>query len=143
MSRRLAFLDEALRLEGRPYLWCGKGPEAFDCSGLVTWCLWRAGGPDLRATHNTTRLYAELPVVVAPKPGDLAVYGRLRLDGALGSGHVMLWWGDGRVYGACGGDRSTTSLELAAARGARVRFRRSHRYRVDFLAFHSLAQHLD
>lgn len=138
MSRRLIFLDAALRLEGQPYLWCGKGPTAFDCSGLATWCLRAAGGPDWRTTHNAQRLWDGLPGVPKPAPGDLVFYGRL--DRVV---HVMVWWGDGRVFGACGGDRGTTSLELAAARGARVRFRRSAEYRVDVLGYRSLAQYLD
>lgn len=137
-SKRLAFLDEALRKEGSPYVWCGDGPTYFDCSGLVCWCLLQVGGPDWRSKHNSHSLWNTLPETDAPRPGDLCFYGR-----PAHPTHVMIWWGDGRVYGACGGNSDVTSPELAQARGARVRFRQAVGYRPDFLGYRSLAPYLD
>jgi cell wall-associated NlpC family hydrolase len=37
------FVSEALAQLGKPYRWGAAGPNAFDCSGLVTWCLKVAG----------------------------------------------------------------------------------------------------
>lgn len=149
-TKRLDFLARAAGLEGSPYLWAAKGRRvgwvggrevlAFDCSGLVTHCLLEVGGPDLRAFHNCQRLWDELPPVETPLPGDLAFYSRTP-DGRIS--HVMVTWGDGRVFGACGGDESTTTLQAASSRGARVRFRKSHLYRTVFRGFRSLSQYLD
>jgi peptidoglycan DL-endopeptidase CwlO len=43
-----AFVSEARAQLGKPYVWGAAGPNAFDCSGLVTWCLRRAGLDDQR-----------------------------------------------------------------------------------------------
>jgi murein DD-endopeptidase len=142
--KRAAFLARARRLEGLPYVWAADGPHAFDCSGLVCYCLAEVGGPDWRATHRCQTLWEALPPTREPQPGDLALYGT-----PGHATHVMLVVGDGRVYGACGGDSTTTSPELALQRGARVRYRLKVEYRhgrdgrSDFLGYRSLSQHLD
>lgn len=130
------FLGSALALEGRPYQWNGKGPFAFDCSGLVTWAIWRAGGPDLRVDHNCKKLWAELEPLAAIQPGDIALafYGPPeRVE------HVMITVGDGRVFGACGGNSHTLTLEDAERDHARVQFRRTVTYRPGLQGFRSLS----
>jgi cell wall-associated NlpC family hydrolase len=72
---RESFLSAVLVLEGVPYKWGGKSARGIDCSGLVTLALKACGGPDLRQTHNSDRLWLELPEVVEPSMGDLAFYG--------------------------------------------------------------------
>jgi len=122
---------------GAPYLWGAKGDlvhpyglRAFDCSGLVTWALMRAGGPDWRATHNTDRLWAEGVPVEAPQPGTLVLYGA-----AGDPSHVMLYVGAGVVVGASGGGRNTTSISLAQDSGARVKTFVTQHYRPDLLGY--------
>lgn len=142
-DRRIAYLDEAMRQLGKPYIWGSKGQNGtFDCSGLVTWCLKAVGGPDFRSMHNCARIWSEFPITLQPKPGDLVLYGKGSGFSAHAS-HVMIWVGDGRVLGACGGDSSTKTVELAAARGARVRYRAKVDYRAGFLGFRSLSPWLD
>ena len=130
-EKRLAFLDWLLLQENHPALWGAKGPFAFDCSGLVTCGYVHVGLKDWRQTHNTDRLWAELEPTSNPIPGDLVLYGGTRPDDVQ---HVMVWWGDGRVYGACGATSAITTLHDAVRAQARVRFRRLH-YRTDLRGY--------
>lgn len=113
-----------------------------DCSGFVCAGVLVAtkGRIDWRNRWWADRMHHELPVTTHPRPGDLAVYGTPEK-----ATHVMVVVGDGRVLGACGGDSTTKTKELAIARGARVRFRPKADYRTrrnekglsvsDFLGF--------
>lgn len=136
--RRLDFMVAAKALEGLPYVWGAKGPDRFDCSGLVTFLLWRMPAVDWRDTHNCHALWNVLPETKEPKPMDLAFYGR-----PAHPSHVLLVWGDGRVFGACGGNSSTRDVETAQRIHAAVKFRPKVEYRPDLLGYRSLAQFLD
>lgn len=131
------------------YRWGGKEPgTGLDCSGLVTWALWRAGGPDWRQTHNTDKLWNELSVPQMLRPGDLAFYGGKGLpEGGREPkdvSHVMIWLFDpgggsgGLVVGASGGDSTTIDAVAATKQGAYVKCHRTHLYRDDFRAFRTL-----
>lgn len=138
MTTRAAFLELALEQMGKPYRWGAKGIDAYDCSGLVTSCLHRLGGPDWRAFGNTDYLLANLPETHSPQPGDLCLYGAKN-----DASHVMVWLGScGLVFGASGGGSKTTTTEIARAQNARVKVKSSHNYRPDFLGFRSLSQFL-
>jgi len=126
-------IHAALRSQGAPYLWQGKGYDvwtpnglktnglglaAFDCSGLVTSALRDANGPDWRATHNAKSLWDVLAGCENANS-----FGCLRFYG-VSSGrptHVALALGNDLVLEAGGGDQTTTSLEIARRQGARVR----------------------
>ncbi len=68
-------IHETLKQVGIPYIWTGKGDSVwdatkglvrtqtmgFDCSGLQTWGLWKAGGPDWRASQSAQTLYDSQP----------------------------------------------------------------------------------
>lgn len=136
---RVAFLAAAMSRIGMPYVWCAKGPHQFDCSGLVTWALQQAGGPDLRAMHNTTKLWLELPATQHPEPGDLAFY---TSSPEHDVDHVMVLGPLGIVFGAAGGDHTTTSLVEALRRKARVRVEPCADYRPGFRGYRSLAPYL-
>lgn len=138
MGRRLDFLMELQRHEGKPYVWNADGPDFFDCSGLVAYSLLQVGGPDWRATHNAHAMWNQLEPTDAPKPGDLAFYGSPERVN-----HVMVVVGDGRVFGACGGNRYTTSADVARQKAASVKFRPRVDYRLDFRGYRSLAPFLD
>jgi murein DD-endopeptidase len=132
---RETFLAACLALEGVPYRWGGKTSRGLDCSGLVTLALHVVGGPNLAATHNSDRLWLELPEVVEPQPGDLAFYGS-KGDPS----HVVVCLGGpyDAIIGANGGGRDTTTVERADAIAARVKRRATPRYRPDLLGFRSI-----
>ncbi len=123
------FLCEVLWCLGTPYIYGGKTHDGgLDCSGLVTWSLWQAGGPDVRHTHNTERLMDELEPVPYLLPGHLVFYKR----------HVVVHIAGGLVCGANGGNRETLTVEIARARAARVKLERRFDYRDDILGFRAI-----
>lgn len=129
--KRKFFLDWLLKQEGRTCLWAAKGPLLFDCSGLVTCGYLAAGLPDWRQTHNTDALWGQLAPIDEPRAGDLVLYGGQK---SWDVEHVMIWWGDGRVFGACGASSHIKTLDEALRKGARVRFRAPN-YRADFRGY--------
>ncbi len=140
-----------------PYVWGGKGdriwtPEGvrintyvdhvggnligdvFDCAGLITTCLFRAGGPDLRFTHGAKHLRALLPELSIPYESNGLV---LRFY----PGHVALKLcesaiGPVAVLEAAGGDSTT----LAPTARGYVRCNRERR--DDFECERSLSNYL-
>lgn len=64
-------VDYALSRIGCPYVWAAEGPDAFDCSGLVTWAYAQVG---IYVPHQTEAQYhaaaARIPVSQA-QPGDV------------------------------------------------------------------------
>jgi len=77
---------------------------AFDCSGLVTSCILEAGGDDMRFTHNTDLLKAELPPVQNP-PATQGIF-VVFFPGHVGIAYTLgdKWF----IVEAAGGDHTTT-----------------------------------
>ena len=77
----------ALTRLGRPYVWGAKGPDAFDCSGLVKWAYAQAG---ITVGDNT---HAQIAHGMAVAPGDVttgdAIFPRSEFS-SNGPEHVML-----------------------------------------------------
>ena len=83
---------------GKPYLWGGTGPDAFDCSGLVMMA-YRAGGISIPRTSQEQ--YAWGPQIPASQaePGDLVFFAGS--DGTVTDpGHVGLVIGKGMMIEA-------------------------------------------
>jgi murein DD-endopeptidase len=142
MTRREKFCGLIVDQVGQPVLWGARGPTVFDCSGLVTWALFEAGGPDWRRTHTAQRLAGELPSTMPPLPGDLAVYG----GGQLAVIHVAVVLAGGHVVTASGARSAIVTLADAIASGAQVRMRQLEEYsrrRKDLVGYRSLSQWLD
>ncbi len=76
---------------GKPYLWGGTGPGAYDCSGLVQ-AAWAAAGVTI--PRDTYQQWAALPHIAtsAIMPGDLLFYD--------GIGHVAMYVGGGYIIDA-------------------------------------------
>jgi hypothetical protein len=151
---------------GVPYVFGGKGMEkwapvkplplpllALDCSGNIGYCIWKAGGTDLRWTHSADTYLTELPRIelAAAKPMDVCLYGTMseKLGRAVAD-HIMFWAGDGtgRVVGACGAGTENNSLQAALTNistqrnDGRVQYRPKPDYRADFLGVFSMEEYL-
>lgn len=89
----------ALAQLGKPYLWGGAGPDAYDCSGL-TMAAWATAGVQL--VHAASIQQTEGgPVVVADlAPGDLVLVPGTDSPGPGLAGHVGIYLGDGLVLSA-------------------------------------------
>lgn len=74
IAKRGTFMGAVRSKLGAIVVWAHKGPDTFDCSGLVTWALMHAGGDDVRDTHNANRLWYLLPPIASPAIGDLAFW---------------------------------------------------------------------
>jgi len=92
-ARAIAYARQQL---GKPYLWGGTGPSAFDCSGLVMEAYAPAG---VGIARTSQAQWATERHVSSPEPGDLVFY-----PGADGTrtapGHVALVVGHGQMIEA-------------------------------------------
>lgn len=143
ITARERFIVIVQKQLGKPALWAAKGPEAFDCSGLVTWCFKMAGGVDFTKLLNANGLgKATRPLV----PGELALPGDLILfdaekdqPAAPGHGiddHVGIVIDERRAIDAAGATSRITTIEGAIAAGAKVRWHDRYDYRGSFRALH-------
>lgn len=83
---------------GRPYVRGAKGPDAFDCSGFVYWCLNKAGVQQSYMTSymwRSTSRYPRIGSMSSIKAGDVIVFKM----GAY-SGHVAIAVGNGMMIDA-------------------------------------------
>ncbi len=131
------FLAALLRRQGMPYRYGGKGMPGegpgIDCSGTASGALRDAGDKvDRRPGWSANRYWTDLPHTETPEPGDFCLYGA---DGH--ANHIMTLMEGGKVFGACGGDHTTTTVEEAKRIGACVRWRSGPHYRNpdDLLGF--------
>ena len=111
----LVAVRAALSKLGRPYVWGAKGPNEFDCSGLVQWAYRQAGvalGPD-----TYTQIGEGVPVT-APRPGDLIFPSRAM--GSRGPGHVVLAISATQAIEAPGRGMSVRLISLPAGAIRRV-----------------------
>ena len=95
VATAIAYAEQQI---GKPYLWGGTGPDAFDCSGLVMMA-YRAAGIDIARTSEAQ--WATEPHVPASqvRPGDLVFFAGS--DGTVTSpGHVGLVIGNGKMIEA-------------------------------------------
>ncbi len=92
-ATRDAALTAAEAELGSPYEWGGRGPEVFDCSGLITWAYKQAVGTDeifvaeneLRVDATMSDLYRHHTDLVGfddAKPGDIVFISEENPDGS-------------------------------------------------------------
>jgi cell wall-associated NlpC family hydrolase len=133
MKARTSFLNHALEQLGKPVLWARRGPDVFDCSGLVAWALEESGVPkslQLRPMYNAQRFHDESrPVAEAEAlPGDLLFYGQ----SALLVSHVAVVCTGGMALSADGATPRITDVEVAKKNPHnRVALHPAYRFRRD------------
>lgn len=123
------------------YRWGGTNPRTgMDCSGLVAWCCGELSTPLPLGRPNTDAMWKLLARVESgsEEGGDLALYGHGAVDPTDPASHVMVRLADGRVAGMSGGDHTTTTVEIAKAKNARLKIQSSHLYRNDFIGWRRL-----
>ncbi len=92
-------LTYALAQLGKPYVWGGAGPGAFDCSGLTMMAWASAGFPLLHSTLDQKDEGTAVVDLAAISPGDLLLIPGS--DGTLAApGHVGIYLGYGLVESA-------------------------------------------
>jgi cell wall-associated NlpC family hydrolase len=84
---------------GKPYLWGGTGPGAFDCSGL-TYMAWQQVHVNIGRTSQ--QQWADLPHISERdlQPGDLVFYVGALDPGEVPPGHVAMYIGNGQILEA-------------------------------------------
>lgn len=100
-------VNEAMKYIGVPYVWGGKSPSGFDCSGLVQYVFSKALNMNVPApTTNQERLGTEVSLNNL-KPGDLLFYG------SRGSTyHVGIYIGNGQMIHAPKPGETVTVLDI-------------------------------
>jgi cell wall-associated NlpC family hydrolase len=89
----------ALEQLGKPYLWGGVGPNAFDCSGLTMMAWTQAGVTLLHYTGDQINEGTPVSSYADISPGDLVLVPGS--DGTVANpGHVGLYIGEGLVESA-------------------------------------------
>jgi cell wall-associated NlpC family hydrolase len=95
VSTAIAFAEQQL---GKPYLWGGTGPDAFDCSGLVMMA-YRAAGIDIPRTSQEQWTWGPRIQASQAEPGDLVFFPGS--DGTIAApGHVGIVIGGGKMIEA-------------------------------------------
>lgn len=88
---------------GTPYVWGGKSPGGFDCSGFVSWAYSQAGISIPSSTSALQSTGSQVSYSQA-KPGDLVFF-----DTYKKNGHVGIYLGGGKFIGA----QNSTGLAVA------------------------------
>lgn len=95
-SRIDAVVDMAYSQLGKKYVRGGRGPSAFDCSGLVQYCLREAAGIEMpRSSAAQSQCGVKVGMDELQK-GDLLFWGK------RGVSHVAIYIGDGQYIHAAG-----------------------------------------
>lgn len=99
-SRIKAFIDVALSQRGKPYVWGDEGPDSFDCSGYVYYCLNNSGYSVTRTTADKYSKYTLWQYVPKDQlqPGDLMFFNSDDEPGVIG--HVGIYLGNGYLIHA-------------------------------------------
>ena len=93
--------------KGKPYRWGAAGPNAFDCSGLVTYVMKKAGVKGLPRTSSAMSNQVRHISRSTKKRGDLVFFasgGRVH--------HVAIYAGSGKIWDAPGAGRSVRKVKI-------------------------------
>ena len=117
-TRRDQVVRIAMRFLGVPYMWGGKTPKGFDCSGFVQTCFKAVGVPLPRDAHPQSE-FGDLPTVTIDdaRPGDLLFFS----DQGPRVTHVAIALGDGGIIHAAGWVRSESLDEGSSGHNKSLR----------------------
>jgi cell wall-associated NlpC family hydrolase len=113
-ATRAAALDHAMSKIGSPYRYGATGPNAFDCSGLVSWAFKKAG----KSLPRTSRAQSKVGTPVSRselQPGDLVFFYKP-------VSHVGIYIGDGKIVHA-----STRKSPVKISDMSRMKFNSARR----------------
>jgi cell wall-associated NlpC family hydrolase len=92
-----AFVENASRYVGTPYVWGGNSPKGFDCSGLVEYVLSNMGIRNVPRTSEAQYAWTQRVGPASLQAGDLVF---LNFPGETSPGHVMIYAGGNEVIQA-------------------------------------------
>ncbi|GAA0441891.1 hypothetical protein GCM10008983_18730 [Lentibacillus halophilus] len=93
-----AVIDAGYTQVGTPYVFGGKGPDGFDCSGFISWAFAQA---DISIPSSTAALQntGERISYSDAQPGDLVFFNTYKTNG-----HVGIYLGNDKFLGAQSSD---------------------------------------
>lgn len=114
------FINEAYKQLGKRYVWGAEGPDAFDCSGYVWYCLTKAGAlpsnvPRASSPSATVSVITRSPETFKKIPweekrrGDLIVKYDNKAKRPSNCKHVMIYLGDNQVIHAANSKRGVVT----------------------------------
>jgi peptidoglycan DL-endopeptidase CwlO len=113
-AARATALEHAMSKVGSPYRYGATGPNAFDCSGLVSWAYKKAG----KSLPRTSRAQSKVGTPVSRddlQPGDLVFFYKP-------VSHVGIYIGDGKIVHA-----STRKSPVKISDMSRMKFNSARR----------------
>jgi cell wall-associated NlpC family hydrolase len=113
-ATRAVALDHAMSKIGSPYRYGASGPNAFDCSGLVSWAFKKAG----KSLPRTSRAMSKVGTPVSRdelQPGDLVFFYKP-------VSHVGIYIGDNKIVHA-----STRKSPVKVSDMGRMKFNSARR----------------
>jgi cell wall-associated NlpC family hydrolase len=113
-GRAAIAVNAALSKLGYPYVYGGKGPDVFDCSGFTSWA-WRQAGVSLSTSSSAQATQGTRVSVSALQPGDILFYGSP-------VSHVAMYIGNGQVVHASNPRTDVTIAPAMQAGGSRKPF---------------------
>ncbi|MGH9250343.1 MAG: NlpC/P60 family protein [Acidimicrobiales bacterium] len=113
-GRAAIAVKAALSKLGYPYVYGGKGPDSFDCSGFTSWA-WRQAGVSLSSSSSAQANQGTRVSVSALQPGDILFYGSP-------VSHVAMYIGNGQVVHASNPRTDVTIAPAMQAGGSRKPF---------------------
>ncbi|MDE5830777.1 MAG: C40 family peptidase [Clostridia bacterium] len=108
---------------GKPYVWGAKGPNSFDCSGLVYYAYTSLGISVPRATEGyKTKTAYEISWSEA-QPGDILIIYQSERGSSYTSGHAGIYLGNDEYIHS-----PQTGQKVKTAKGAQKRFTHVFRF---------------